>query len=181
MGYLKKEDYIAKYGEEAWLVFNEKEKQRAREWYQKNKDRKNQKKREWRAANMEKHLEYQKEYSKKWRETNHEHWLVWQKENTKTMKGRASRLYNNYKSDDRIKGREGNNLTTQWILENIIKSSCVYCGESDFTKLGCDRIDNTKAHTMENVVCSCWDCNNTRQKLCKSVEEFKEYKRKKVS
>lgn len=92
----------------------------------------------------------------------------------KTLCGRAMSLANNYKTIDKKYGRD-NNIDGQWILDNIFTKKCIYCGESDWTKLGCDRIDNTKGHTTDNVVCSCWNCNNERQKT--NFEEF--FKKKK--
>lgn len=154
---------------------NRKEYQRI--WYQNNKAKKAEQKRKNRAANREEYNKYNREYVKKWREKNKERFLEYRDNYEKTPYGRASKLCSNYKSDDRIKGRPGNNLTTEWILENIIHSSCIYCGESDYLKLGCDRVDNSLAHTQENCVCSCWDCNNDRQKKGMSVDEYKEYKK----
>lgn len=42
--------------------------------------------------------------------------------------------------------------------------------DGDFTYNGLDRIDNTKGHTSDNVVPSCWDCNHMKGK--RTVEEF---------
>ena len=53
-------------------------------------------------------------------------------------------------------------LDASWILQNIVYKVCVYCGEKDFLKLGCDRLDNSKAHTKDNVVPCCSDCNRLR-------------------
>lgn len=50
----------------------------------------------------------------------------------------------------------------QWIVDNIFDKECIYCGETDWRKLGCDRIDNTKPHTKDNVVPCCTRCNKLR-------------------
>jgi hypothetical protein len=44
--------------------------------------------------------------------------------------------------------------------ENITSKSCIYCGDTE--DLGCDRIDNSKGHTMNNIVPSCKICNYAR-------------------
>ena len=159
------------------MTAEEKRKEYQREWYQKNKAKKAEQKRKNRAANREEYNEYNREYAKTWRESNKEHWLSWKKDYENTESGRASKLCSNYKSDDRIKSRGECDLTTEWVLGHIVKSSCVYCGESDYLKLGCDRIDNNLPHTQENCVCACWDCNNDRQKKGMSVEEYIKYKK----
>lgn len=159
------------------MTKEEKRKEYLREWYQKNKEKKAEQKRKNRALKHEEYVKYNREYAQKWRENNKEHFQEYRKNYKKTPTGRASILCSNYKSDDMIKGRPGNNLTMPWVLENIIKSKCVYCGESDYLKLGCDRIDNEKAHTQDNCLCSCWECNNDRQKKSMSVEEYKKLKK----
>lgn len=55
-----------------------------------------------------------------------------------------------------------NDLDEKWITDNILSKECIYCGETDWRKLGCDRIDNTKPHTKDNVVCACARCNKLR-------------------
>lgn len=90
-------------------------------------------------------------------------------------KERAHNLARNYKKDDEKDGRGESTLTTGWIKNNIFSGQkCVYCGEEDWHKLGCDRIDNTKPHTPDNVVCSCSKCNVERGSM--TYEEFKEKK-----
>lgn len=52
------------------------------------------------------------------------------------------------------------NLDRDWFVKNILKSQCIYCGSKE--KLGCDRIDNSKGHTYDNVVPCCYICNCAR-------------------
>jgi hypothetical protein len=81
-----------------------------------------------------------------------------------TMSERADRLANAYKKIDIRKGHK-NNITGDYILKHIFTQPCKKCGETDWHKLGCDRIDNTKGHLIDNVVCACRLCNlerNTR-------------------
>lgn len=52
-------------------------------------------------------------------------------------------------------------LTTKWFRENIQCKPCHYCQRSD-VRMGCDRMDNTRGHTTDNVVPACKDCNFAR-------------------
>lgn len=81
------------------------------------------------------------------------------------MHGRSRRLVNAYKRTDKLHNRGECTLTPQWIIDNIFSKPCHYCGESDWHKLGCDRIDNSKPHTEDNVVPCCTECNTKRGKM----------------
>lgn len=129
---------------------------------------------------------------RKYKEKNKERWRRWKLKHTKgkpnikkerknenerkkiyhsTKKGRAVNLCSNYRYSDKKYNRGECTLTPEWIVENIFNGQkCYYCGESDWTKLGADRIDNNKPHTLDNVVPCCLKCNNKKQK--KSFEEF---------
>lgn len=80
--------------------------------------------------------------SKEWHKTNREKYL-----------------YSMYKKRDE-KAKVKFDLTIEWIKNNIITKECIYCGDTD--QLGCDRIDNSKGHTMDNCVPCCYSCNITR-------------------
>lgn len=75
------------------------------------------------------------------------------------LKTRASKLLSAYKLKD-WKSRREFNLDRDWFIKNILTKECVYCGSKD--KLGCDRIDNSKGHTYDNVVPCCYVCNCAR-------------------
>ena len=84
---------------------------------------------------------------------------------------RAQYQVRSYRRDDVNNGfGDAIDFDAQWVIDNIYSKQCIYCGETDWRKLGCDRIDNNKPHTKDNVVCSCWECNNERQK--QAFEEF---------
>ena len=86
-----------------------------------------------------------------------------------TKEGRAYVRIRDYKREDK-KHRRGNcDLTMPWFIRNIF-TKCIYCGESDWKKLGCDRIDNSLPHTIENVVPCCAECNAKRH--MKPFEQF---------
>ena len=46
------------------------------------------------------------------------------------------------------------------MISNITTKPCFYCGDTN--RVGCDRIDNSKGHTKDNVVPCCYDCNCAR-------------------
>lgn len=154
------------------------------------KEKRRKVKREWYQKNKEKVSSYNKEYSKKYREENREELnekkkvyysdpLVIQHKNEyneqyyKTKIGRASNLVGSYSQMDKISGRGECTITKEWVVENIFSGQkCYYCGESDWAELGCDRIDNSKPHTSDNVVPCCAKCNKKR-----GITDFEEFKK----
>ena len=154
---MTKKEYIERYGEEAW----ERRKECHKAWY---------------AEHREERKEYLKTYYLKHKEQISERHKEQWKNYYSTLLGRAKRLANDYRRRDRDANRGESTLTTNWIVENILKEKCIYCGDSDWRHLGVDRIDNTKPHTPDNVVCACGVCNAERSDRY-SVEEFKEYRK----
>lgn len=128
--------------------------------------------------NRAKNPEYGRAYAKQYRQANRgqcnarvKKWFETHRDEFRTnlnVKYRENKLYranqliNSYKRSDYEYSRGECTLTPEWIVENIFTSKCVYCECDDWTKLGCDRIDNFKPHTPDNVVCSCWACNTKR-------------------
>ena len=122
----------------------------------------------------EERKEAQREYQKQYYQDNKEYKRQYQKQYKKqyrqTPMGRALYLISGYKRSDKKYNRGECTLTPEWIVENIFTKPCHYCGETDWTKMGCDRIDNSKPHTPDNVVPCCDKCN--RQRGRKDYEEF---------
>ena len=186
--WLTKDEYISKYGEDAWKrkleAHKESSRRSAKKWYDKNKELAKEKSRKYRQEHPDKVRDSQKKYSDANKEKRNEYSKQWNATNksyfdeySKTEKYRANRILQNYNRYDKEDGHDGFNLTKEYILENIFKSSCIYCGDSNWKHLGCDRIDNEKAHTEDNVVCSCGICNVERFYKRMSVEEFIEYRK----
>ena len=132
--------------------------------------------------NIEKKREYNMEYSKQWRELNKERKKISNEEYRKahaeyfkkyreTHKGtkkyelsmfsRASKLLYTYKKSDEKYDRGEVDLTSQWIVDNIFSKPCAHCGETDWHKIGCNRLDNSKPHTIDNVEPCCMKCNRS--------------------
>jgi hypothetical protein len=72
---------------------------------------------------------------------------------------RASTLIKVYKKYDKKNGYHSN-LTIDYLIDNIFNKKCTYCHTTE--NLGCDRVDNNKGHTTDNVVPACGRCNITR-------------------
>lgn len=157
MGYIRKADYIAKFGEGAWEKVLEKQRVKDHKRYDSDPEKARKKRREYYKNNTEKTLETNKVYA-----------------NSKV--GRATKLRLNYMRNDKENSRPGFNLPREWIIDHIFTSSCIYCGDSDWKHLGCDRIDNSLPHTTDNCVCACGICNVERHIQNMTVEEFVEYR-----
>lgn len=81
-----------------------------------------------------------------------------------TQYGRANGLFHRYIQSDKKYGRIGgelptNYVTAQWIVDNIFTKPCAHCCETDWHKLGCNRLDDSKPHTIDNVEPCCRHCN----------------------
>lgn len=133
---------------------------------------------------IERKREYNREYSKQWRELNKERKKKSNEEYRKThaeyfkryrethksetskkyeisMFSRASKLLFAYNQSDSQHSRGEGDLTPQWIVDNIFSKPCAHCGETDWKKIGCNRLDNTKPHTKDNVEPCCMKCNRS--------------------
>lgn len=95
-------------------------------------------------------------------------------------RAKASKMLSSYRIIDQKNGYELCDMSIDWMLENIISKPCHYCG--DTRRIGCDRIDNTKGHTKDNVVPCCIECNSARnnyftydemRRLGKTIAEIK--------
>lgn len=138
--------------------------ERAKKWYYDNKERALARIKKWNEGNSEHRKEYMSVYSK-------EH-IDKRREWYRTPIGRASYLVSDYKQNDKKSGRPEGDLTAQWVVENILTKPCAHCGETDWRKIGCNRLDNSKSHTMDNVEPCCWKCNT---ELAREVQGKKVY------
>lgn len=126
-------------------------------------------------ANRERLKEYQKQYHKEYYQTNKEKILEqykeyyqvnkqkhyeWKKEYNNTPMGRAHMLLSAYNQADNKYNRGKGDLTAQWIVERIFSQPCAHCGKEGWDVIGCNRLDNSKPHTMDNVEPCCKECND---------------------
>lgn len=73
---------------------------------------------------------------------------------------RITRLISNYNSKDKKGNRGKGDLTVENVHKLLDGAKCIYCG--DVHKIGLDRIDNLKAHNIDNCVPCCYECNVAR-------------------
>ena len=126
-------------------------------YYQEHKEEELAKRKLHYAEHRDKILEQKKEYHLKHREERNRNG----REYRKTPNGRASCLINGYNQADKKLGRGKGDLTISWVVENIFSKPCAHCGETDWHKIGCNRLDNTKPHTKDNVEPCCAKCNRS--------------------
>ena len=120
----------------------------------------------WKEASKryrENHPSRAKENVKRWRNNNpvlcKERSKIYNKRFRGKPLGRAVFLVNGYKTADKNANRGECTLTAEWIVENIFTKSCVHCGKEGWEVIGCNRLDNNKPHTKDNVEPCCEDCN----------------------
>lgn len=77
-----------------------------------------------------------------------------------TPMGRADNLLQSYNRKDKKYNRGKGDLTAQWIVDNIFTKPCAHCGKEGWDVIGCNRIDESKPHTMDNVEPCCKECND---------------------
>lgn len=102
---------------------------------------------------------------------NKSEWMrEYRKEYISTPIGRASNLISAYNEADRNNGRGKGDLTAQWIVENIFTKPCAHCGKTGWNVIGCNRLDNKKPHTKDNVEPCCRSCNTKLASMEKGDE-----------
>lgn len=184
----EKREYNRKYYQDNKSILKEK----AKEYYTNNKDNCVKKQKQYYDDNKEDIKAYQQKYNQKNKEDIKAYKQKWYQKNkdalnerskeqykhSKTTKeGRATHLLCGYRLSERRNNRGECTINKEWIVENIFNSTCIYCGETDWTKLGCDRIDDKLPHTPENCVCACKECNVDRYYKRMTVSEYIDYKK----
>lgn len=157
---------VRKYNREYYKAHKRKIAEQRENYYQKNKEKILENKAEYYQENKEHIIQRQTEYNTKNKEEVYEK----RAEYRKTQKGRALNLIGGYRKNDKKANRGECTLTAKWIVEHIFSQPCIYCGETDWTKLGCDRKDNSLPHTPDNVVPCCYSCNC--KKRTKNFDEY---------
>lgn len=83
---------------------------------------------------------------------------------------KASKMISSYRIKDLRAFKIEYKLDRNWFIDNILNKNCFYCNDSE--NIGCDRIDNSKPHYIENVIPCCYICNTARNNHF-TVDEFK--------
>lgn len=92
------------------------------------------------------------------------------KDNKDSLRAKVSKMISSYKHRDKVNNLDICDISIDWMIENILSKPCIYCGDTH--RIGCDRIDNSKGHTKNNVVPCCYECNCARNSNF-SIEEMK--------
>jgi hypothetical protein len=140
------------------------------EWKLKNKEKIKEYNKQYKAEHKDEIKSYQKEYIEKNKEQITKRNSEYHKVYYKLKENRARAIIKTYIKKDKEYNRGECTLTPEQLVK-LWENGCYWCGEKDYMKLGADRIDNTKAHTLENCVCACKSCNDKRN--TKTFEEYK--------
>ena len=112
----------------------------------------------WYLENKEKILSQQKSYYNNNKEKKNSYSKKWLNEHP--IERRANSLVCGYRRMDKRNGF-GNviDFNAKWVMENIFTKPCAHCGETGWEIMGCNRLDNSKPHTKDNVEPCCYKCN----------------------
>ena len=115
-------------------------------------------------------VEYFKQYFKQWRADNSDYFKQWRA----TLEGHARQIRNNNLQEDRKYCRCGKDEdplpTIEEYIHLLLQPDFYDKKQYHWTEMGLDRIDNTKPHTLDNVV-PCSTAHNI-QRGRRSFEEF---------
>ena len=137
--------------------WEEAHKEERKEYFKKNK-----------AEYYQSHKEKIAEYCKANKEKRAAKQAEWHKANrdNNPIKYRANYLIQGYKKEDRKKGRISNELPPNYVtvedVIHLITKKCAHfdeCGTYGWRKIGLNRLDNSKPHTIDNVEPCCLKCN----------------------
>jgi hypothetical protein len=104
---------------------------------------------------------YMKEYNKRYYSSNKMKLSEKHKKYRNTPIGRANNLMASYRyTDKRDKYIETVDFDAEWLVNNILSKPCAHCGKTGWDVIGCNRLDNTKGHTKDNVEPCCKECNS---------------------
>lgn len=120
--------------------YNKDNAEKIKQYYQDNAERIKEQKKQYNKDNAERLKEYRKQYYQ-------------------TPIGRASHLLGTYNRSDKKANRGQGDLTSEWIVERIFSQPCAHCGKEGWDVIGCNRLDNSLPHTMDNVEPCCFECN----------------------
>jgi len=169
----------------------EKRKKYNRDYQQKNKDKIQQKHREWIAKHKEWQKEYHKEYNKNWYQENKEKRSLQIKQYAQGHKEDSVKRVQAYvkRHPQRVKDygkkfeqtnvgkyRQLSYRAKKWTDEiitiedfkKIISNPCFYCGDTG--KVGVDRVNNLKGYSLNNSVSCCKLCNFMKKTMTR--EDF---------
>lgn len=143
----------------------------------KNKKKKAEYNKQYRQAHKIEKSEYNKQYRKKnkdyfnnkqkqFYQKNKDYYAEKNKQYRNTPVGRAYYLLKDYIRDDRDYRRISDELPLNYVtvadVVRLITKKCAHfdeCGTYGWRKIGLNRLDNSKPHTIDNVEPCCFKCN----------------------
>ena len=135
---------------------------------------------EWRAKNPTYDAEYRVKNKDKIAKYDAE-----RRDPHKNPLGWAKRMVKQYRWMDRERGfDDSKTITAEWFLDNIAYRPCAHCGLTHFGYIGCNRLDNTKGHTIDNVESCCLKCNlkeNIRDQIARGLHWTCKHKKQSFS
>lgn len=137
-----------------------------KQYYEKNKEKLLAKQKQYYLDNKE---IYKKYYNSN-KESIIQRQLEYNVEYDKTPMARANNLLARYKRQDRLNNRGECDFDAKWIVENIFTQPCAHCGKTGWKVIGCNRLDNSKPHTKDNVEPCCFECNIKELKMERSED-----------
>ena len=154
------------------------------EWYAHNKEKIAEYQAEWRNLNKEKFAEYQAQYRQANKDAIAEYKAEWYNPQTHPLNW-AKTIVNNYNNMDKERGFDtSQTITADWFLDNIAYRPCAHCGLQAIGLIGCNRLDNTKGHTIDNVEPCCFKCNlkeNIRDQIARGLHWTCKHKKQSFS
>lgn len=171
--YLKNKERILEKQKQYYEKNKEKKSAYQKKYWEENKERHKERNRRLGIKNYYENQEKYKEYQRKYYAENKEE--INEKAHNKLYSNQLYRAYTllkEYNDADKEKCRGEGDLTAEWIVTNIFTQACPHCGESDWTKIGCNRLDNSKPHTMDNVEPCCKKCNSKLNAIFAKRDEF---------
>ena len=161
------------------------------EWYQTHRDSELKRAAEWRAKNPTYDAEYyqaNKEKNAEYYQSNKEKKAAYNADYSDPQKNPmnwAKRMVNGYRHMDRERfGYDSKTITAEWFLEHIAYQPCAHCGKQGIGLIGCNRLDNTKPHTIDNVEPCCQSCNfsqNIRDQIRRGIHVSCKHKKQSFS
>ena len=154
------------------------------EWSTNHKENVKAKNAKWRNLNKEKIAEYQAKWQNLNKEKIAEYQAEWYNPQTHPLNW-AKSIVKNYKKMDRERGFDPNQtISAEWFLQNIAYRPCAHCGLQAIGLIGCNRLDNTKGHTIDNVEPCCFKCNareNMRDQIARGLHWTCKHKKQSFS
>lgn len=150
-----------------------------KQYYTANRELELEQQKQWRADNPD----YFKQYDAKRYADNAEYFKQWFAKRYTTLEGYAYNVRHNNLQADRMQGRIGANEdplpTIEEYIELLQQPDFYDKKQYHWSEMGLDRIDNSKPHTIDNVVPCTTEHNVKRHTM--PFEEFCELIQKKVS